>query len=132
MKRSLLILVFACFAALDIAQAWPKEDAEEPIHISGILSTKVFPGLPNYESVAKGDQPEEAWIITSTTVPPGTKGKKADFQLVVTDDEKATFAKLRKLLGKRITVDGTVWMAHTGHHHTPYMITVKTVKEEKE
>src|SRR5580704_9548446 len=98
MNRFLITLAFVLVSAARIG-AWPKENAVEPIHMSGVLGTKVFPGLPNYESVAKGDQPKDVWLLTSATVPPGTKGKKADYQLVVVDNVDATLTLLHQLMG---------------------------------
>jgi len=43
-------------------------------------------------------------------------------QLVLMHDEYATD---KDLVGKRVRVSGTLFTAHTGHHHTPVLITVE-------
>lgn len=126
----LLSLSLTILACATLVGAWPKDlQDEEPISISGFLSTKIFPGLPNYESVAAGDRSEEAWLLTSETVSPGSKEKTEAYQLVFLSDFEKTFATLRRLLGKRVSVEGTIWIAHTGHHHTRFLITLKAIKE---
>jgi hypothetical protein len=126
MKLPFPLLMF--LAITMCANAWPTDGvSEEPIHISGILSLREFPGPPNYESVKAGDRSEGAWLLTSTTISPAGKGKTEDYHLVILDD--SLFAILKRCLGKRISVDGLVWQAVTSHHRTPYLITVKTITE---
>lgn len=91
-------------------------DAPEtrPIRISGIATLEVFPGRPNYESLKCGDEPEEAWILTT-----GNGEKNQRFQLVVFDLTKEKFATLRRCAGKKIVVEGMVWNVQTGLKWTP-------------
>lgn len=95
---------------------------ETPVQVSGTLGQKVFPGRPNYESIEKGDEAEKVWILTVST-----GNSQEDFQLVAESGAQRINELLHQNIGKRITVTGTKWAAHNGHHHTPYLISVKAV-----
>jgi hypothetical protein len=119
MKTFILILSLLC-AAVAFAQA-----GEKQVRLSGVLSQKVFPGPPNYESVGKGDAAEKAWILTVAR-----DTKQEEFQLVVSDSSKAKVAALRRSIGKKITIVGSMWEAQTGHHHTPFLVTVSAIEKK--
>ena len=95
---------------------------ERPLSASGFVSLEVFPGPPNYKSIKNGDSREEAWILTTA--------KAGRFHLVILDDKKEKFETLRRCLGKMVRVKGVAWEAHTGHHRTPFLITVYTIEAE--
>lgn len=120
MKTLILLFAFACVATASAALD------EKPVRMSGALTLRIFPGRPNYESVEKSDEAEPAWILTVTT-----EKKKEEFQLVVLDRSGATFAALRRSSGKKIGVEGLMWEAQTGHHHTPFLIRVRAIEEER-
>lgn len=65
---------------------------------------------------------QEAWILTSA--------KAERFHLVILDDEVEKFATLSRCLGKMVQVKGMAWEAHTGHHRTPFLITVYSIEAE--
>jgi hypothetical protein len=121
MKLLTLIFSFVCLAAFASAQA----SEEKPVRVVGIVSLEVFSGRPNYESVKDGDEAEQAWILTVANAE-----KKERFQLVVIDGAEQKFATLRQCVGKQVVVEGSVWEAYTGHHHTPLLISVRTIKEQ--
>ncbi|MEE2988263.1 MAG: DUF4431 domain-containing protein [Verrucomicrobiota bacterium] len=93
---------------------------ETPLIVSGVVSLEIFPGPPNYESIKNGDAREQAWILTSA------KGER--FHLVILDDKVEKFATLRRCLGKKVHVKGLAWEALTGHHRTPFLITVNSIE----
>jgi hypothetical protein len=109
---SLVVLTYGAGAPWD----------EKPIRVSGVASLEVFPGPPNYESIQDGDAREEAWILTTS--------QNERFHLVILGDGKEKFATLRHSLGKKLRVDGTVWGAHTSHHRTPFLITLRSIEKE--
>jgi len=120
MKLLRAFLLFFSFAVVACA-----ESNEKPIRAVGKIGLEVFPGRPNFESIKEGDEPEQAWILTVESAK-----KKEEFQLVVLDSFEQKFAILRKCLGKKVVVEGSVWEACSPHHHTAFLITVKTIKEE--
>jgi hypothetical protein len=40
-----------------------KEFSADVVELSGLLTYKIFPGPPNYDSVEDGDYPEAGWIL---------------------------------------------------------------------
>jgi hypothetical protein len=105
----------------------------EPAHvsISGKLVRLTFPGRPNYESIAQGDEPE-TYFYMQPTVPICVAASKDDdvddakdgvrlVQLILDD---AGYKRLRKSIGHVISVSGTLEGAITGHHHAPLLLNV--------
>jgi hypothetical protein len=105
------------------------------VTLTGTLSSHVFPGPPNYESIKRGDQKETAIILT-LRAPICTNGggdqidepenNVRDLQLVITkpEDWKTVDRRLRK----RVVVTGTLFHAHTGHHRTKVLIDVTSIR----
>ena len=109
------------------------------LQIRGILTRKTFPGPPNYESIRKGDKPEIYFFLNpplpfcveqSMTEPelnPQLRGIKS-VQLVLQPDDYKQYANL---VGKKVIATGTLFGAHTAHHRTPVLLTVKQLEPEK-
>lgn len=95
---------------------------ERPLSASGFVSLEVFPGPPNYKCIKNGDSREKAWILTTASM--------GRFHLVILDDRNEKFETLRRCLGKMVRVKGVAWEAHTGHHRTPFLITVHSIEAE--
>lgn len=100
------------------------------VSLTGVLARAVAPGPPNYESTAAGDKPEAFWVVRLATPACVTADLGdpdmnpridyvAEVQLVITGDD---YVKHAALLGNRVTVSGTLFGAHTGHHHTPVLL----------
>jgi len=90
----------------------------------GVLSLETFPGPPNYKSAAGGDEAQQAWILTAT------KGGNVRFELVVVDQSEPILVALRRYVGKKIAVEGTLKVAaNGGHHHTPFLIIVELIRD---
>jgi hypothetical protein len=97
---------------------------------------QTFPGPPNYESIKEGDQPETSWILVTNKSYCGqgedlvNTGKiiieknQNRFQLVLTPE---LYQQEKKLLNKKVLVNGSLFFAHTGHHHTPLLIEVSKI-----
>lgn len=97
--------------------------------VSGQLARKTFPGRPNYESVAKGDEPETGFYLTldnpvctigdsdnATTAP--LKNVR-QVQLLL---DESTYTMLRPLISKHLKLRGQLISGHTGHHHAPLLL----------
>jgi hypothetical protein len=105
------------------------------VTLTGTLRSQVFPGPPNYESVKRGDRKETATILTLFAHACTTDKDSQDFndpetdirevQLLVMND--AHWKIIRRLMGKRATLTGTLFHAHTGHHLTRVLIDVTTI-----
>ena len=96
--------------------------AEKPIRLTGMARVQDFPGAPNYESIANGDELERYWVLTV-----GVAGKSEDYQLALEENANASRSLLKESVGKQIVIEGLIWQAHSGHHHTPFLITVRSI-----
>lgn len=106
------------------------------VSLTGTLRSQVFAGPPNYESIRKGDRKETAIILTLRSNTCATGGDPRDFndpetdirevQLVVRND--AHWRTISRLMGKRATLTGTLFHAHTGHHRTKVLIDVTAIR----
>lgn len=108
------------------------------VKLTGTLVSRTFPGPPNYESIEKGDEPETYWIL-KLTKPICVNGNPKDeinnatvndvmlIQLVFLG-EGNEYNRYRDLLSKKVGVTGSLFLGHTGHHHTDILIDVKDIK----
>jgi hypothetical protein len=106
------------------------------LSLTGTLRSQVFAGPPNYESIKRGDRKETAIILTLVVVACTTGNDPAgvdipetrirEMQLVVT--KNADWKTVRRLMGKRAIVTGTLFHAHTGHHRTKVLIDVTDIR----
>jgi hypothetical protein len=126
----LILLSAPSVAQVEIAGCKSYEPASVSLH--GTLRQKTFPGPPNYEDVHKGDKVETFWLLklnspicvaqdkSDPDLNPGQKDVR-EVELVL-NNEQAGRANL--LLSKRVVATGTLFGAHTGHHHTPVLLKV--------
>jgi len=143
MSFRILAGIAVFLAALD--QAWAKSESAcldyEPatVTLTGIVISRTFPGPPNYESIRDGDTPENYWLLAlpraiCVNQKPGdltnvAKKKIRRVQLVFSSE--TDYEKYRRLLGKRVVATGTLYGSHTGHHKTPVLLTVSSVRKAK-
>lgn len=134
-KPAFLILIMlsaqpAAAACLNLASG------AAPVSLEGKLSLEVFPGPPNYESVAKGDAAEPAWLLLlDKPICVEDGGQFADpshhFDNVhVYSADRRVQARFEALNGKRVTLKGSGFPAHTGHHHAPLVVEVSAIAQD--
>jgi hypothetical protein len=107
-----------------------------PVSLTGTLRSQVFPGPPNYESIRRGDRKETAIILTLVARACTTGNDPQGFdvpetgiremQLVVKKD--AHWKTVRRLMGNRAIVTGTLFHAHTGYHRTKVLVDVTNIR----
>jgi hypothetical protein len=108
----------------------------KPVTLAGTIVRQTFPGPPNYEDVKTGDTPEMIWVLRLATpicvAPDGPtedyndpESNVRELQLIFMDG--AGYTKYRSLLGKPVSVSGTLSHAITGHHHTKVMVVVREI-----
>lgn len=82
--------------------------------LSGTLVRQTYPGAPDYESVAKGDEPQVIWVllldrrvcvVDSNPRNPREYGER-EVQLVLEADR---YVHYRNLLGKRVVATGQLF-----------------------
>ena len=128
------ILTIGLFAAVAGAECLSYEP--DMVAVSGIIRTETFPGPPNYEAVAKGDSPEIFWILVldkPVCVEAGqndalneSESEITEMQMILDSKQYSVF---RQYLSLRVMVKGTLFHAHTGHHHTRVLIRVKEIEK---
>jgi hypothetical protein len=109
--------------------------APAAVTLVGALTSKTFPGRPNYESVEKGDEPETYWIlniaqpICTNQSQDGSHEAAHDvsaLQLLFTKPEM--YQSYRSMLDTNVKVTGYLFSAETAHHHTPVMLQVASME----
>ena len=102
------------------------------VTVSGRLTTQLFAGPPNFESIAQGDAEERAFILE---LPSRLCANDGDFieptesfdRVHLNGAEAAISAVLNSVVGRNVTVRGEAFGSHTGHHHAPLVMLVEEV-----
>src|SRR5689334_16494021 len=135
MKTVLLILALMLVAPTARSQDNCLNYEPDVMTITGTIKTRVAPGPPNYESVAKGDTPEKIWLLQLTSRicvaakdDAAAENNVTDLQLVFPEGQKQ-YDEYRSFKGRRVSVTGTLFHAETGHHHTRVLLTVTSIKK---
>lgn len=108
-------------------------DDQSEITLQGKLTTQLFAGPPNYESIAAGDAEERAFILElphriCIEDSEGFADPNVRFDRVhVTGDSEEDTAILRSAVGRNVAVTGEGMGAHTGHHRAPLVIFVREI-----
>ncbi len=131
------IALILCLSVFDShATCLPYEPTS--ITLSGKLERKTFPGQPNYESVATGDDPETGFYLVLASplcavgVPNSVNTEThTNVRLVQLTLNQQGYAKLRPLIGKNIHVRGQIFGWQTGHHHTPLLLEFEGIGNER-
>lgn len=130
-KRILLLLIATLIS--DSAGAAQQCLRYEPavVALSGTLVRKTFPGPPNFESVEAGDRAETGYYLqlasgictrAAKDDDSGDHDGVKEIQLVLSGPQ---YEALRPKLGARVTLTGSLFEAHSGHHHTPVLLMVR-------
>jgi hypothetical protein len=105
----------------------------QPITLSGRLTLRSFPGSPNYESIAKGDEKERVFILQLPKRICLTDGgqfgdpRTKFVEVHVSSDRDEMIPVLRAGVGRRVRVTGTGFAAFDGHHHAPLVLMAQRV-----
>ncbi|HSB27579.1 MAG TPA: DUF4431 domain-containing protein, partial [Pyrinomonadaceae bacterium] len=136
----LLLAVFSAhvYEASCSAQGKRRVLNYEPVNVTltGVLVSKTYYGPPNYGENPKTDTKESQYILILDS-PVDVVGDQKDVMYkpergvkrvtLVVHDFKAH--PVKSLLGRRVEVNGTLFHAHTGHHHTSVLIDVTSIKK---
>lgn len=112
--------------------------AYEPavVTLRGILTRHTFPGPPNYENIRNGDRPETALImdlrspvcVNEDPAQPDLNPAKQQIRHIQLVLKTSEYEQYKTLVGRRVTATGTLSGKLTGHHHTPVLLTVRTLE----
>ena len=123
-------LLFALLLQTGVTSAACLSYEPSMVILTGKLHRATFPGAPNFESVAAGDQPETGYYLTLEQ-PICTLADKYDdhtpfksvkeIQLVLNEKQ---YDELRPRLGQTVQLRGRMFSAFTGHHHADVLMKV--------
>lgn len=136
-KKILALALFAMTAILSLQSVSPCLHYEpEIVELKGIIVRRTIPGPPNYEDMSKGDAPETYWILVlkkprcvDTQAEDGININEAnvkEIQLVFSGN--ADYERYKNFIGKKVSVSGTLFHAHIGHHHTAVLLMVQNIR----
>jgi hypothetical protein len=131
-RSAFLMTLLPVLAAAQLEMAGCKAYERSLVSLSGTLVRQTVAGPPNYRDIRKGDDSETIWILKLESqicvdedkgrpdLNPSQKNVRK-VQLVLNNEygERA-----KSLQGKRVVATGTLFGSHTGHHHTPVLLTV--------
>lgn len=101
--------------------------------LTGKLDRLTFPGRPNYESITNGDEAETGFYVrlshaVCTKGDPESEDEypQQNVRLVQLVLKPSQYNDLRPFLGQQVRVRGELFASHTGHHHAPLLLQVKS------
>lgn len=111
-------------------------DPRPKLSVSGRLTLQLFPGAPNFESIAAGDVEEQTFIVElphAACIDDG--GDFADpaekfVTVQVSGAQDRLSAVLKAAVGRKVIIEGEGFASHTGHHHAPLVVIVDRVSAE--
>ena len=116
----------------DAAKADWYEYEPAVVELEGTLVVKTFFGPPNYGEDPETDEKQETRIL-SLDKPINMRSKDENDPVLgptesdVRELQLVFDGKLRKRAGKKVVVKGTLFHAHTGHHHTDVLLAVESI-----
>jgi hypothetical protein len=136
----LSLLVFLLAAGFSSASGQNCLEYGPSVSLTGTISSRVFAGPPNYESIRRGDRKETAIILTLASPVCTTANDTAnsfdvaetdvrEVQLVITKPE--LWKALKRSGRKPVVVTGTLFHSHTGHHRTQILIFVAELHQKQ-
>ncbi len=133
MTSRLLCLFAACYAA----SAWSQGASclnydGEPLTLTGKITLQTFYGPPNYGENPDTDSRETQAILVlpkpicvSTSPSTYDAAEKNQRKVTLVPPQGVDFSRYK---GKNVSLSGTLFHAHTGHHRTPVLMEVKTIE----
>jgi len=110
----------------------------EEVELCGMLYEEVYPGPPEYTNVKMGDRLEKAVFLTlKEPINVEIKNAEIEEEGVINEPEKgvrelqvvfADSSPSELQMKKEISLKGTLYHAHTAHHHRRVLMTVESWK----
>lgn len=104
------------------------------VTLAGHVKLKTFFGPPNYGENLETDS-RETQAILLLAQPICVKANPANYEPAEQDQSEVTLVPLNKenltqFMGRQVLVEGKLFHAHTGHHHTSVLIEINRIKIE--
>ncbi|MDR3608829.1 MAG: DUF4431 domain-containing protein [Oligoflexia bacterium] len=139
MKFQLMVCLFLSLPALAGNQAFNYEPSS--VELNGVLELQTFPGPPNYDSIASGDQIErDLYLKLDQPIDviegkqdhidnPATERNVTVVQLAINAEDGKLWSKFRSA-GKdaHVRVKGGLFHRFTGHHHARVLLDVQSME----
>ena len=103
----------------------------DTVRLTGRIERHMYYGPPNFGEDPAHDEKEVGFYLGLAEPVCAEGGQYPELndprrgvrrvQLVL---DSAGYARLRPHLGQRVTLRGTLFASHTGHHHTPILLVV--------
>ena len=100
-----------------------------PVALEGRLERHIYPGLPNYESIQRGDAPEPAYILVlrhPICIDDGARGEPFSRVHLFSSNDRLE-ARLRAAIGHRIRIRGSGFGSFTMHNRAPLVVNVTMI-----
>jgi len=129
MRGLLCLAIAATVAPVAAFGACFDYNVHHRVTLVGDVIRETFPGRPNFESIANGDEPETYLLFrlkSPICVHPeqgdlddGPEENVMTMQMLLTTDQSIKY--YRSLMGKTLILQGSFFAQITGHHHTPVL-----------
>jgi hypothetical protein len=101
----------------------------ELVRLSGVIERRIFE-VPSAHGENPSEDPEPAWILRlfepiCTTGSDDIEQPESGVREVQVVVQSELFHALAALSGRPVTVTGTLFHSHSGHHHTPVLILLR-------
>lgn len=133
MKKLFIICLLALLFTATASEAQRRQLNYETkdVTLTGRIVFRTFYGPPNYGKNPKTDSRETQAILLLDARIDVIGTPNDEFNETERGVKAVTLVydgSLRSLDGKRVIAQGTLFHAHTGHHHTKVLMTVSSVK----
>lgn len=133
MRKSLIAALFVVLFMTSTSEAQRKEFNYETgnVTVTGRIVFRTFYGPPNYGENPKTDSRETQAILLLDSPIDVIGTSTDDFNVTERGVKELTLVwdqPLRPLRGKRVIAQGSLFHAHTGHHHTKVLMSVTSVR----
>ncbi|ATG89166.1 DUF4431 domain-containing protein [Methylomonas koyamae] len=127
-----LLLMLSLAAPIPVLAASCLHYSGDPITLTGKVKLQTFFGPPNY-----GENPDtdsrETQAILLLEKPICVEANPKDYEEAEQNQREITLVpqgkeNLKVYEGKQIMVQGTLYHAFTGHHHTPVLIEIRHIE----
>ncbi|SRR6266566_3069663 len=132
MKNHLRIgLLLFCFSQTVLGSEECFNYNNQVVTLMGRVTLRTFFGPPNYGESPKTDS-RETQAVLLLDKPVCTLANPKDYDDPENNQKEITLVpaadmKLSSYSGKLVSVQGTLFHANTGHHHTPILMSVQTL-----
>lgn len=133
--RYFLLTILVAFVLTQGAFAGSKCFEYGPeVRLQGHVVLRTFYGPPGYGENPKTDS-RETQAILKLDRPICTEANPREYEDAEENQKEVTLIPpsgmgFSKLVGRSVSVNGTLFHSHTGHHHTAVLIDVKRITED--